>query len=118
MDINNTRMKAIEETEFGIYVWVDTQGKILADEEYRPLSVPAKKGDATKIMALKRVAHELLKDMGLPEGGRPQFWSGRRQISDSEWEEQMARQQAGLIADKYDFAALKEEAKYAKQHGK
>lgn len=117
MTIKNPTMQAIEESEFGVYVWLDTEGKILADEEYRVLSIPAQKGDPQKIMALRNYAYEILKDMGLEPGGRPQFWSGRRQISDSEYEEQMARQQAGLVPDKYDVAALKEQAKYAKQTG-
>jgi hypothetical protein len=116
--MKNQKIRAIEETEYGVYVWADSEGKILADDEFRPLSVPSKKGDMTKVMALKRVAFELLKDMGLPQGGGPVFWAGRRQISDSEYEEQKMRQDAGLVPDKYDFAAIKEEAKYAKQHGK
>lgn len=118
MNTNNQRIQAIEETEYGLYVWVDTEGKILVDDEFRQLSVPSRKGDAKKILALRNYAHELLKDMGLPVGGRPYFRPGARQISDSEWEEQVARQQAGLVADPYDVAAIKEQAKYAKQsHG-
>lgn len=116
--MKNQRIQAIEESEYGLYVWADENGKILADDEYRPLSVPSKKGDMKKIMALKNYAFELMKDMGLEPSGQPVFWSGRRQISDSEWEEQKMRESVGLIPDKYDDAALKEEAKYAKQHGK
>jgi hypothetical protein len=116
--MKNSKIRAIEETEYGVYVWADSEGKILADDEFRPLSVPSKKGDMVKVMALKRVAFELLKDMGLPQGGGPVFWSGRRQISDSEYEHQKMRQDMGLIPDPYDDAALKEEAELLKKSGK
>jgi hypothetical protein len=114
--INNPRAQAIEESEYGLYVWMDTEGKILADDEYRVLSVPSKKGDSTKILALRDYAHALLRDLGKEPGGRPQFWSGRRQISDAEYDEQMMRQQAGLVPDKYDVAALKEQARFARKN--
>ena len=107
-------MRAIEESEFGVYVWADSTGKIIADEEYRPLSVPAKKGDMVKVRALMKVAFEVLQANGLPTGGGPIFWSGRRQVTDSEYEEMQDRMKAGLVPDKYDVAAMKEEAKYAK----
>lgn len=110
------KSRIIEESEFGLYVWLDTEGKMLTDDEFRPLSVPSKKGDVVKIMALRDYAHRLLKDMGLEAGGRPQFRSGQRQISDAEYDEQMARQQAGLVPDKYDVAAMKEQARFAKKN--
>ena len=111
------RIQAIEESDYGLYVWLDQNGKILADEEFRMLSVPSKKGDLSKIAALQRVAHEVMKDYGLEPGGGPHFMSGRRQITDEEFEHQRMRQDMGLIPDPYDDAALKEEAKYAKKNG-
>lgn len=110
------RIQAIEESEYGVYVWLDSEGKILADEEFRMLSVPAKKGDMTKIMALKRVAFEVMKDYGMEPGGMPHFMSGRRQITDDEYEHQKARHNMGLIPDPYDDAALKEEAELLKKN--
>lgn len=113
--MNNAKMTAIEESEYGVYFWVDTNGKILADEEYRPLCVNSKKGDMTKVMALKEVAFAVMRENGMEPGGQPRFSSGRRQVTDHEYEEQVDRMNAGLIPDKYDVAALKEEAKYAKK---
>ena len=109
-----TNMRAVEEANYGVYVWNvnsgDQQG-ILVNEDGDPLRINAFRGDLKKIGELSRAAAHY----GFPHG-EPVFWSGRRAISDSEYADQLARHQAGELADPYDIPALIEQQK--RQNGR
>lgn len=105
----NTRVSAVEESRFGTYVWETGEGKWIADEEGRFLSVASEKGDAAKIAALKRIAHDHMRQMGVEPSGKAVFLSGHRPIDDEEYEHQKARAAAGLIPDPFDVGAINDD---------
>lgn len=101
-----SNMHKVEEANYGVYVWNVTDRGILVNEDGDPLRVNAWRGSIAAMAEIKRVATYL----GFPDG-EPVFWSGRRAISDSEYEDQVARQNDGLLADPYDIPALIERAR-------
>lgn len=105
-------MKAVEEANYGVYVWNVTNRGILVNEEGDPLRINSMRGDLKRIGELARTAAHY----GFPDG-EPVFWSGRRAISEGEYEEQMARHNAGQLADPYDIPALIEQQKRAGSGG-
>lgn len=104
MKLNTNAKKVIEEVPYGTYVWVMNDGTYLVDEEYRHLSIFCMKGDLRAIAALSNEARNL----GFGDG-HVEWLSGTRKVSDDEYEEQMARQNAGMVADPYDYGALRED---------
>jgi hypothetical protein len=94
------RVQAVEESVFGVYVWITPDG-MLCDEQDRPLSIAAQKGDLRRIKQLQQAAAHY----GFPEG-RPHFMAGRTKISDEEYERQKFAQLQGELADPYDLGAL------------
>lgn len=111
------KISAVEESNEGLYIWETDDGKWFMDEEGNVLNVPATKGDTVKIEALKKVAHGLLRDMGMEPQGRPRFLSGHRRVTDEQYEEQKARQAAGLTPDPFDVGAMMDDLREAKQDG-
>lgn len=105
-------IKAVEEEEYGVYIWITEDGSRVADEENRTMNIPSKKGDIEKIKALRDAARYY----GI-EGGKPLFLPGRRRVTDSEHEYQNERLRAGLVPDPLDFKAMEEEQKYARKFG-
>lgn len=110
--MNKPKMKisAVEESSYGIYVW-EVDGKWLSDGEGRFLTVPSEKNDQIKIDAIRRAAHGYLIDMGLEPQGSAKFLSGHRQVTDEQYEEQLARQAAGLTPDPFDVGAAQDDLK-------
>jgi hypothetical protein len=117
MKMKNLRRRIVAETEYGLYVWVTADGKIIADDEGRQLSIPAMRGDVKAINVLRNYAYGYLNDVGLEKNGEAVFMPGHRQITDDEYEEQLSRQKFGLVPDPYDVAASTEELKYKKRFG-
>lgn len=107
-----SKMRVVEEDVYGLYVWVTDDGRRVADEDGNTMNIPSRKGDRDKIEALRQAAAYY----GVP-GGRAVFLSGRRQVTDDEYNEQQARLRAGLIPDPLDHSAMMEEAKYARKNG-
>lgn len=99
------KVTVVEESPYGLYVWLTDAGAIVADEDGNYLNIQAMKGDQAKIDLLKSAA----KEFGI-EGGKPQFLSGYRRITDEEYEYQRQRLEWGLIPDELDLPAFKEEA--------
>lgn len=95
---------------YGVYVW-RINGKAIVNENLEYLQVASRRGDIRKINMLKKFVNE---ELGIFEG-EAHFEEGSRPISQSEWEEQRSRQQAGLVADPYDLGNLIEEARYNKE---
>lgn len=108
------KVTQIEESEDGLYVWELPNGKILVDEEYRQLNIPAKKGDVQRM----RILRDAARSYGFHEG-KPKFLSGSRRVTDEEYEHQLDRAKAGLIPDPFDVGAMKEEmANVTRRHRK
>jgi len=113
MNLNTTGKSIVEEYSYGMYVWQLPDGTVLADDDDNVMNVFCMKGDRKAIAAITEAA----KYWGFPEG-QPTWWAGKRRINDEELEHQRAREAAGLVPDPFDFAAIKEEEKALRQHGK
>lgn len=100
----------VEDTEYGVYIWRDDQGRAVVDEEFNYMLIPSKRGDLRKIAMLREAAAAF----GITTGG-PEFHAGSRPISHAEWEHQKARQEAGMVPDEYDLGNLIDEFKYKKE---
>lgn len=100
----NKRIRAVDEEEYGVYVWITADGRQVEDSDRNVMNIPARAGDQKAIGKLRAAAQYY----GVP-GGYPKFLPGRRQITDAELEDQKARLAAGLIPDPYDHKALQEE---------
>lgn len=103
-------LKRIDEDEYGLYIWLTADGRRVADEDDNTMNIPSKKGDPNKIEQLRQAARYY----GVV-GGRPEFLSARRRVTDEEYDYQHERLRAGLIPDPLDFHALEEEQKYARK---
>ena len=114
--MNNTRAKIIEESQYGLYVWEMPDGRWVGDDEGHYMCIAAKKNDYAKILDLRVAAYHYFKDMGMEPVGQPKFLSGRRMVTDSEYEEQEMRARAGLVPDPYDVGAIAESLRYAKKY--
>lgn len=110
MKMNRVNRSVVEETNLGLYLWSMPNGLPVGDDEGNYLNIPSVKGDREKIAILERA----VRSYGITEG-HPVFLAGTRRITDDEFEEQKARQKAGLVPDPYDVAAIKEQMRYGKQ---
>lgn len=106
------KIRAIEETVYGLYVWQTPDGRVVVDEDMNCLNIPSIKGDQSKIKALA----DAVKSFGITEGTAV-FLAGRRRVTDEEYEEQRLRAKFGLTPDPYDVAATKEELRYKREFG-
>lgn len=106
-----SNFKGVDEgIPYGVYVW-RINGKALVDENFNYLVAPARRGDLKAIAKLTDFVH---KELNIFEGG-PVFEEGARPISEEEFEDQMARMQAGETPDPYDLGNLIDEARYQKE---
>lgn len=101
-----SKVTKVDEANYGIYVWNVTGLGILGDTDGNVLRVNSYRNDLSKIKAIRDAATSL----GYPDGVA-EFWSGVRAISDSEWEDQMARTMDGEVGDPYDIPALIDQMK-------
>lgn len=99
-----SKIRAVDEDNYGMYVWYTDDGRRVEDSDGNVMNIPAKRGDLHAINKMQEAA----KYYGVP-GGRAVFLAGRRRITDSELEDQKARLDAGLIPDPMDYKALEEE---------
>lgn len=86
-------------------------GRPVGDDQGNLLSISAIKGDLKKIKLLQDAAAY----HGVHEGSAV-FLSGRRKVTDEEYEEQKLRMAWGLLPDEYDVAALAEEQRYHQKY--
>lgn len=98
------RIQAVEEHNYGVYVWYTEDGRRVEDDEGNVMNIPAMRGNLHAINKLGEAARHY----GVP-GGKAVFLPGRRQISQDEYDEQRARLDAGLIPDPLDYRALEDE---------
>lgn len=98
------KVKIVEETDWGLYIWEMPDGKVVADEDKNFLNIPARRGDKEKIKILTEAA----RSYGIEEG-KPVFLSGHRRVTDEEYEYQKQRLEWGLIPDELDYGAARDE---------
>lgn len=100
-----SKLKPVVDVKLGLYLWQMSNGQFVGDEDGNFMCIPSEYGDIRRINAITEAA----KHYGVYEGGRPVFKPGGRMVSDSEYEDQMARASDGLLPDPYDFGALSDE---------
>lgn len=98
--------------QFGVYVWITDDGKIVQNQNGDFMHIEAQYGDIKRIKQITDAA----KHFGIP-GGHAQFLPGHHGVTDEEYQEQVARLAEGLIPDKNDLSAIVEDAedKYGKR---
>ena len=106
------KVQQVEEVSYGLYLWQMPNGSVVTDEDGNYLNVAAMKGDVRKINALRQAA----KSYNLEEG-QPVWFSGHRQITDDEYNDQKERLEWGLIPDELDVPAIKEDLKEKRKMG-
>jgi hypothetical protein len=110
--MSKMKITQVEEVSYGLYLWEMPSGGLTMDEEGNYLNVAAMKGDIRKINALKQAA----KSLGIEEG-KPIWFSGHRQITGDEYQQQRERMEWGLIPDELDVPAIKEDLIEKKKMG-
>lgn len=98
------RITMIDESDYGLYLWQTSDGKLVCDSDANYLNIPSRKGDHTKIRLLELAAN----DLGI-QGGQAVFFSGNRRVTDEEYEYQKQRLEWGLVPDELDYGAAKDE---------
>lgn len=98
-----SKVGIVNDHEYGMYVWHTDDGRRVEDGDGNVMNIPARRGDMHAINKLQEAA----KYYGVP-GGKAVFLGGRRRVTDSEYDDQKARLNAGLIADPYDYRALED----------
>jgi hypothetical protein len=106
------KITPVEEVNWGLYMWQMPDETLVMDDEGGYLSIPSLKGDIRQIKKLKDAA----KHYGLDEG-KPIFFSGHRQVTDTELEEQKSRSNMGLVPDPQDMPAMMEYVKESREMG-
>lgn len=105
MSLKTTNRQVIKEVPWGVYVWQCPDGEFLGDDEGNFLLTDVvEEGNPAAIKAITDAARHY----GFPDG-KPVYWSGKRPISDEEYERQLARAEAGLVPDPFDIGAIRDE---------
>lgn len=103
------KINTVEETDIGLYVWEMPDGRWVGDDEGNFMNIKAKKGDIRRISQLADAARA----HGINEG-RAVFLSGKRRVTDEQYEEQRQRLMFGLTPDPEDNFAQLDELKYGR----
>jgi hypothetical protein len=106
------KVTPVEEVNYGLYLWQTADGSLVCDEDGNYLSIPAIRGDIRQIKKIKDAANYY----GIPEG-KPVFFSGHRQVTDDEYQNQKQRLEWGLVPDIWDTPAIKEDLQQKKKMG-
>lgn len=97
------KISQVDETKFGVYVWMLPDGSLVADEDHNWLSIASDEGNIKRIMELQSAAISY----GINEG-YAYFMRGHRKVDDEEYERQKERLKSGLIPDELDIPAYRE----------
>lgn len=100
-----------DQAPYGMYVWRMPGGEVLGDGDGNIMNVFCAPGDRRAIAALTEAA----KGYGFSEG-KPEWWGGKRRITDEELAEQETREKLGLEPDPLNYGAIMDEMR-AKKHG-
>jgi hypothetical protein len=111
--MKNTTVQVIDDVDYGMYVWVMPDGLEVGDSDGNIMNIQCKRGDKEAIRKITEAA----RFYGITEG-TPCFLSGRRRVTDSQYEDQKARMKAGLTADPLDPGAIRDELEYIGKFGK
>ncbi len=103
------RIRRVQETQYGVYVWKMPDGSIVQDADRNIMSIQARENDIIALNKLRAAA-----DFYGVSNGEPLFLPGHRKVTQTEWEEQRARQNAGLLPDIYDPGVAKDEVKHGR----
>jgi hypothetical protein len=106
------KVTPVEEVNWGLYMWQMPDDSLIMDDEGGYLSIPSLKGDIRQIKKLKQAA----KHFGVDEG-KPIFFSGHRQVTEEELQEQKQRGELGMIPDTQDLPAMMEYVKEVREMG-
>lgn len=88
--------------DWGVYVWIKSNGKPFTDGNQSVLNIPSHRGDALQIEKLRQAAAY----HGEPDG-HAEFYPGVDRISDEEYSVQVDRMKQGLIPNLNDLGAVK-----------
>lgn len=87
--------------DWGIYVWIKSNGKPFTDGNQSVLNVPSHRGDQSQIQKLKdAAAHYGEAD------GHAEFYPGLSRVTEEEYSEQVNRMKEGLIPNLNDLGAV------------
>lgn len=111
LNLRTTNKQVIKEVIWGVYVWQTPDGEFLGDDNGNFLLTDLTTEDNPA--AIKAIT-DAARHYGFPEG-RPVYWSGKRPITDEEYEHQLAREQAGLVPDPLDIGAIRDEERALRQ---
>ena len=84
--------KVVDNSPYGLYVWLLPDGTIFKDDENNILNIPSLKNDIEKINQIKKVAAS----NGQPDG-KAVFIPGVGRLTDEEYESELERRNNGLI---------------------
>ena len=98
-----SKVTVVQETNMGVYIWKDKDGRTVVNEENDVMNIASEQFDEGKIELLRQAAVKF----GI-EGGHAEFRPGARQINDEELQQQIERRDAGLIPDPYDVGESKD----------
>lgn len=91
------RVSRVNEVAYGVYVWQLPSGGYLGNSDGDYLSVFCMKSDIKAMAQLREVAAA----HGFPEG-KPVFVPGAEKVTQSQWEDQVARMRDGYIPNPND----------------
>lgn len=102
-----SKLREVKEVDYGVYVWITADGKIVMDGDGNYLMIHSMRDDLIKMAKLGAAARHY----GVPPGGHAEFVEGARAVSDSEYQEQKERLLAGEVPDEKDAASLLDEGR-------
>lgn len=106
------KVTPVEEVNYGLYLWQMPDESVVMDDEGNYLSISSMRGDIRQIKKIKEAA----KHYGIDEG-KPIFFSGHRQVTEEELQEQKQRAELGLVPDSRDLPAMMEYVKEMRDNG-
>src|SRR6478609_1233907 len=106
MSLRTKNKSIVEEVPYGMWVWIRaSDNQVAADADGNVMNVFCMdKNTPGAVKALTDAANVL----GFAPG-KAVWWSGKRPISDEEYEHQVARGRAGLVPDPMDIGAIQDQ---------
>lgn len=101
MTKNNSNLSVVRESDVGLWFWQLPSGDLLSYEGYY-LNMPGHRYDIQAQAKMRDAAESMGFD------GKPIFKQNERRVTESEWEDQMARMEEGKIPDPSDPAIVEE----------